>query len=71
VTVTPPMNTKKKPYPIIKSKATINYHCTHIQYKDFGGVLSIPSVKRLNKTFGNTTISSTQSQSHLATPITK
>jgi hypothetical protein len=38
---------------------------------DFGGGLSIPSGKGLNKNFGNTTISSTQSQSHLPTPITK
>jgi hypothetical protein len=38
---------------------------------DFGGGLSIPSGKGLNKNFGNTTISSTQSQSHLPTPITE
>ncbi len=51
--------------------ATIKYHWVYVQRKEFGGGLSIPCVKGLNNSFGNTTMTTTQSQSHLPTPITK
>jgi len=55
----------------INGLATIKYHWVHVQLKDFGHGYSIPSVKGLNKNFGNTTMTTIQSQSYQRTPFSK
>jgi hypothetical protein len=55
----------------INGYATIKYHWVHAHKKDFGGGYLIPSVKGLNKYFGNTTVTTTQSQSYQPAPFTK
>jgi len=55
----------------INGYATIKSHWVHEQQKDYGGGYLIPSVKGLNKNFGNTTMTTTQSQSYQPAPFTK
>ncbi len=55
----------------INGYATIIYHWVHVRQKVFCGGYLFPTVKGLNKNFGNTTMTTTQSQRYQPAPFTK